>query len=33
MGCVHMHPKIPVIEKCGNPNRLQSVVEKDEENN
>jgi hypothetical protein len=28
-----MHRGIPVIEGCGSPNRVQSIVEKDGENN
>jgi hypothetical protein len=33
MGCVHMHWKIPTIEKNGNLSRLWSDMEKDGENN
>jgi hypothetical protein len=28
MGCVHTHRKIPAIEGCDNPNRVQNVLEK-----
>jgi len=33
MGCVHMHQEIPTIEGCGNPSHVQSVVEKNGEDN
>ncbi len=33
MGCVHMHQRIPTIEGCANPSRVQSVMEKNGEDN
>jgi hypothetical protein len=33
MGCVHMHRKIPIIERCGNLSHIQNVVEKDGQDN
>jgi hypothetical protein len=33
MGCVHTHWRILAFEGCGNPNRVQSVMEKDGEDN
>jgi hypothetical protein len=33
MGCVHMHQRILAIEKWGNPNYIQNVVEKIGKNN
>jgi len=33
MKCVHMHRGIPIIEGWGNLNHIQSVVEKNKENN
>jgi hypothetical protein len=32
MGCVHTHQRISAINGCGNPSRVWSVMEKDEEN-
>jgi hypothetical protein len=28
MGFVHMHQKIPIIERCGSPNHVQNIMEK-----
>jgi len=33
MGCVHIHWKRPVIEGCGNPNRVWSIVKKTKKDN
>jgi len=33
MGCVHMHWRIPIIERCGSPNHVQDVMEKIGEDN
>jgi hypothetical protein len=33
MGCVHMHRRISIIERYGNPSRVWKAMEKDGEDN
>jgi hypothetical protein len=33
MGSVHMHQRIPTIKRCGSPSHVQSIVEKNGEDN